>query len=258
MIKLAAIVPHPPIMIPGVGRENDLFLVSHTIEAMKKLAKEMEKYRPETIVIISPHAPMNPLSFGINAAEKIEGNFLNFGLNKSFHFENDLELAAKIKAECDQERIETSFFEGTLDHGSLVPLYYLTEKMKPKIVHLSFCLADLASHHAYGRALYQVLTQEKKRIALVASGDLSHRLIPQAPSGYSPQGKIFDKTMINFLSMGKTQEILDLDYDFIEEAGECGLRSIIILLGMLNDNYKFNLLSYEGPFGVGYLVAKMT
>ena len=46
------------------------------------------------------------------------------------------------------------------------------------------------------------------------------------------------------------------DEDFVDDAGECGYRSILILMGILDGlNIKPRILSYEGPFGVGYLVA---
>ena len=52
--------------------------------------------------------------------------------------------------------------------------------------------------------------------------------------------------------------ILNLDLDFVEAAGECGLRSILILLGALDGlNWKPEILSYEAPFGVGYLVTNI-
>jgi len=47
-----------------------------------------------------------------------------------------------------------------------------------------------------------------------------------------------------------------MDKNLVEEAGECGYRSIIILLGALDGlDWKPEILSYEAPFGVGYLVA---
>ncbi len=43
----------------------------------------------------------------------------------------------------------------------------------------------------------------------------------------------------------------------MKKAGECGMRSIAMLLGVINEvDLKPNILSYEGPFGVGYLVAE--
>jgi hypothetical protein len=39
-------------------------------------------------------------------------------------------------------------------------------------------------------------------------------------------------------------------------AGECGYRSILVALGSVgNELPDHQVLSYEGPFGVGYMVA---
>ena len=48
-----------------------------------------------------------------------------------------------------------------------------------------------------------------------------------------------------------------MDSRLIERAGECGLRSIWIMAGALDGyNVKSEVYSYEGPFGVGYCVAR--
>ena len=47
-----------------------------------------------------------------------------------------------------------------------------------------------------------------------------------------------------------------MDPVMVNEGGECGLRSIIIAMGSLDGyNISSQVLSYEGPFGVGYGVA---
>lgn len=52
------------------------------------------------------------------------------------------------------------------------------------------------------------------------------------------------------------QALLAIDPATLENGKECGLRSIIFLLGALETtSIEPNILSYEGPFGVGYLVA---
>jgi len=52
--------------------------------------------------------------------------------------------------------------------------------------------------------------------------------------------------------------IANLDHELIEKAAQCGYRSILILLGVLNNvSYQTEILSYEAPFGVGYLVANL-
>lgn len=254
MIIFSAITPHPPIIIPGIGTKSDLALVNNTISAMDKLRGLLEASKPDTIVLISPHAPLDASSFGINIAHPLSGDFSGFGLSQFFDFENDFEIANNIRQKASENHIPVFSHTEPLDHGALVPLYFLTRNIAPRAVALSFSLLDFRAHYSYGAMLGNVLSSSKKRVAIIASGDLSHRLTIDAPAGFSEQGKMFDEKLIGFLKNNDIKGILNMDLNFIEEAGECGLRSFCILLGMLQGRYNFRVLSYEGPFGVGYLV----
>ncbi len=102
------------------------------------------------------------------------------------------------------------------------------------------------------------LIYNNDKIAIIASADLSHRLSKDAPAGYSSKGKKFDKRLINYLQKNQVQEILNLDHNLISEAGECGLKSIVMLLGIMNGiQHKPQMLSYELPFGVGHLTMNL-
>lgn len=257
-LVFSCISPHPPIIIPTIGQDN-LDQVRKTIKAMEKLNKFFVQSNPETLVIISPHAPLFPNAFAINQSEKLQGDFSNFNdFQTSFEFENDLDLAEEIiKASLTNKIPIISIKNQPLDHGALVPLYYLTKNYpKIKIIVLSFSYLDLKTHFTFGQILSKLIRKNNKKIAVCASGDLSHRLTLNAPTGYHPDGKKFDKQLVELLKEKEVEKILKLDPNLIENAGECGLRSIIILLGILDKiNYKPEILSYEGPFGVGYLVA---
>lgn len=258
MLAFSSICPHPPIIIPGIGRPDDLKMVSKTISAMEKLREDLEKANPDTILIISPHAPTDPSGFLINSEAELKGSLIDFGLDEDFSFKNDYELMEKIGYQAGLAGITVHFHESFLDHGALVPLYYLTKNLKSKIVHCSFSFLNFKTHYKYGQIIGKILRDSEKKIAVVASGDLSHRLTPDAPAGYSPKGKEFDEKLIELLSKNDVKGVLNLDPDLTEEAGECGLRSIIILLGILQEKYQFCRLNYEGPFGVGYLTASLT
>ena len=260
MLKFAAICPHPPIIIPSIGREN-LSMVSSTVKAMKLLANEVLDLGLETIVIISPHGPYQSEFMSIAGQERLHGDFLDFGTDDvSMDFACDTELVLSIKNICDSKNIPVEIIgrEIVLDHGSMVPLFYLTKRLPDiKIVQIAFSELDYGKHFEFGKSIYEAVANVDRKIGLVASGDLSHRLTPDAPAGYSPLGKKFDNTIIELLESGKADEILRIDSNLIEAAGECGLRSIIIALGALSTvENKFEKLSYEGPFGVGYLVGK--
>lgn len=260
MLKFAAICPHPPIIIPSIGREN-LSMVGSTVKAMKLLANEVLDLGLDTIVIISPHGPYQSEFMSMAGQERLRGDFLDFGTDDvSMDFANDSDLVLNIKNICDSKNIPVEMIgrEIALDHGSMVPLYFLTKHVPDiKIVLISFSELDYGKHFEFGKSIHEAIANVDRNIGLVASGDLSHRLMPDAPAGYSPLGKKFDSMIIELLEAGKADEILRIDSNLIESAGECGLRSIIITLGVLSAvENKFEKLSYEGPFGVGYLVGK--
>ena len=143
------------------------------------------------------------------------------------------------------------------DWGFGVPLYFLAKDFKGEMKQH---LIDLESPQFYfeeGKKTYQKIDKDKK-YALIASGDMSHCLKEEGPYGFNPDGPKFDKALIEALKKKDVESILKLD-DMYPEAGECGLRSFCFLLGILEQSgieYQPEILSYEGPFGVGYLVAE--
>jgi aromatic ring-opening dioxygenase LigB subunit len=257
--------------------------VSKTISAMEKLAEIFANSAPDTVIVISPHGPVDFNQFTINQSPTLVGHFYNFGdFQTELIFKNDLELIKRIKLELiEQIKKETQKINLTknnhdrgsgwsdsilrtvelkeLDHGTLVPLYYLS-KYHPnfKVVPIAYSFLGLRTHFRFGQLLQNAIKHSNilENIGIIASGDLSHRLTPEAPAGYSPRGKEFDEKLIKLLKKKDVKGILNLNQDLVEEAGECGYRSIIILLGALDSlNWQPEILSYEGPFGVGYLVA---
>lgn len=254
-LVFASLCPHPPIIIPNVGQEN-ISSVEKTIKGMEKLEKKFFQAKPETAIIISPHGIIYPDAFSLNFSEIYVGNFHQFGdFITNLEFKPDLELLHHLKEKIEEKLPIVLVSEKNLDHGSLVPLYYLTKNLKPNIIPIGYSFLDFEKHLEFGKILKEEIFASKKRIAVIASGDLSHRVTLEAPAGYSPKGEIFDKKLITLLKNKDLKGILEMDKDLIEEAGECGLRSFLILLGILSEtNYQPEFYSYEAPFGVGYLV----
>ncbi len=267
-IKFASICPHPPIIIPTIGSPSDLKKVSKTIRAMEKLAKIFAKAKPETVIIISPHGPVNYYKMTITMSPTLFGNFQSFGdYQTELNFENDLEIVNILQEKCKEQKIPVRITDAPqLDHGCLVPLYYLTKnyilprKKTLKIVPIAYSYLDPKTHFEFGKKISHVCNTanriKNKRIAIVASGDLSHRLSFGAPAGFSMRGEEFDEKFIKLLRKNDTERILNMDPDLIKDAGECGYLSTATLLGALSETRrsKFKALSYQGPFGVGYLV----
>jgi AmmeMemoRadiSam system protein B len=261
-IVFGCITPHPPLIVPDVGKGNE-HAISTTIKSMEKLTDKMARQRPETILIISPHGKHQTNAMGILTAPSSSGDMKDWGSNEPHEtYQNDLDLVELIQQEAKKASIPiTSIAKGAydLDWGVMVPLYFLKHAMKEAaLVPLTFCWLSLEKHFAFGKAIRKAAELSKKRVAIIASGDLSHRLIPSAPAGYDPMGKVFDEKLVKAISCVDSKAVLNFEPELIERAGECGLRSVTILLGAL-DGLKVvpEVLSYEGPFGVGYMVASL-
>jgi len=261
MLVFSAICPHPPLLIPEIGKEN-LKQVQKTQKAMKKLEEIFYARKVDSVVIISPHQDLIPDAFAINLAEKFEVDFKEFGdFSTRLSFKSNTSFAHRLKEALEDHRFPAVLInKNKLDHGCGLPLYYLTSHYENlPITPISFSLMDLKTHYDFGKIISNEIHHTNERIAVIASGDLSHRLTENAPAGFSPKGKEFDKKLIEHLQKKETDKILKMDPELIEEAGECGLRSIIIMLGILNrKKYNVDIFSYEGPFGVGYLVANFS
>ena len=258
MLCFAGIVPHPPVIIPTIGRDNSI-KAQKTIQAFKKLSKELAEAKPDVLIVISCHEPVFPDAFCLNLSQEYQGDFKSFGdLTTKMSFKNDLELVYKIK-----EYFETSspilsltmITEPNLDHEILIPLYYLNEKWKNfSLIPLGCAGLDYQKHLDFGQKLKEEIVLTNKRVGVIASAGLSYCSAKDIPKD-SSIGEQFDQKLIKLIKNKKTDQILKLDQDLIKQSGECGLRSILMLLGILKDfSYKPQVLSYQNPLGAGYLV----
>jgi AmmeMemoRadiSam system protein A/AmmeMemoRadiSam system protein B len=259
-IAFGCIVPHPPLIVPEVGGGREIE-ISATIEAMKELTRRLAAKRPDTVIVISPHGTILYDSMGIATTGALRGTMRNWGARSADHdFENDPDMVAALQAEAKASKIPLDSIgdrEYSLDHGVMVPIYFLVEGMRGvPLVPLTFSMLPLSAHFSFGQAVNRAAERAGKRVAVVASGDLSHRLIRGAPAGYDPMGEVFDNKLVESIRSYDVPAVLNLDEELINRAGECGLRSIVILLGALDGlEVRPDVLSYEGPFGVGYMVA---
>lgn len=256
------LMPHPPIMIPEVGKGEEV-KIQNTIDACNKIGQEIKELAPETIIIITSHGPVFNDAIAISNEKNIYGDLGKFNVfNVNMKKEIDTSLTTEILNLTKNKGIQTvgvtekllrhfnRSFE--LDHGSIVPLYHIDKYYQDyKIVHITYGMLSFIELYQFGIILKEAINNLKRNCVIIASGDLSHRLLENGPYPYSPKGKIFDELILSYLEKGKTYEIFSMNKKDIEEAGECGYRSILILLGVLGE-FKGKVLSYEGPFGVGY------
>lgn len=259
-INNSFIVPHPPLIIPEIGGGEER-KIQKTIDAYHKVAKGIAEIKPDTIIITTPHSIMYSDYIHISPGKGAKGNFREFGHGDiSMEVEYDVDLAAAISKEAESQGISAGLLgekNKGLDHGVMVPLYFVNQYYKDyKLVRISISGLSFLDHYKFGKCIKSVGDKSNKKIVFIGSGDLSHMLKDQGPYGYREEGPIFDREVTKAMKTGNFLDFLKFDEDFCEAAAECGLRSFIIMAGALDGKeVTSELLSYEGPFGVGYAVA---
>src|SRR5215213_9848373 len=260
-LVFSGIAPHPPIMVPEVGRES-IAGVADSIDAMSELTKRLIESGAESVILISPHAPLEADSFVAYEGPQVVGDFAHFNAPGTyFTIQVDEELLSAIKEATASEQYEvTTLHEQDLDHGTAVPLYFLLRNgWRGKVVTLGYSFLSDDDHLRFGSCIRKAIDQVGRRVAFIASGDLSHRLKPQAPAGYNPDAHVFDEQVVEALRSNDLQRIVNIDFNLRRLAGECGYRSMLVAIGASSElPLSCEVLSYEAPFGVGYLVAQIT
>lgn len=262
MLSFISLCPHPSIIIPDVASKEEYQKASRTIHAMEKLGRLFQKSQIQDVVLVSPHGSFDQQRMTLAFAPEAKSGFQAFNAQKNnFSCQGNLEISRTLAQKIENEHIpyRIAMME-EMDNGASVPLYFLTknQKEKPQLIELIQSALDGPTHLKLGQIIYQVIQESPRRTAFVASGNLSHCLIEDTPTGYSSQGKIFDEKILKFLKQKDAASILNMDPALVKEAGECGYRPILVLLGLLSklesDKWKPKILSYESPFGVGYAV----
>ncbi|HJQ71163.1 MAG TPA: AmmeMemoRadiSam system protein B [Blastocatellia bacterium] len=258
-IVFAGIAPHPPLLVPEVGGDR-IERVAASQQSLREFSRRLIETDPETVVVISPHSPFDPLVFTARATRQLRGDFREFYAPQvALTFDNDLGLLDAIKLAALDEGVELRELarDHPLDHGAMVPLYYLHEAgWSGPVVVIGFTNQPVEKHLAFGRAINEAARSAGRRVAVVASGDLSHRLIVGGPYEFEPTAHLFDEQIVDAIGRGDWQAVTDIDSDLRMRAGECGYRSIVVALGSVGEKPREQqVLSYEGPFGVGYMVA---
>jgi len=263
------LVPHPPIVVKEIGKGEEK-AAQKTIDGMQEVAKDIRQKAPGVILFITPHGPIFQDAIAILARKELKGDFSDFRAREvRFAKRNHLELAERIRKYANEEGIWCALVDpdlereyhisGDLDHGVMVPMYFIDQEYTDyQIVHITYGLLPGEELYRFGMCVQKGIQDMQEDAVVIASGDLSHRLTKDAPAGYHPKGKEFDETLINSLAEWKIETLFSLPPELCRDAGECGLRSVQVMLGAC-DGYEVQpeVLSYEGPFGVGYGVAKM-
>lgn len=259
--------PHPPLLIPGIAdcaKEK----AAITTASFKQWALKIKEQKPDRLIIMSPHAPAASSAVPIFSLASLSGSMQRFGCPEVFYsVDCDTAFIERLSALCREENfplltvnddlIKQHNLEVSLDHGTLIPLHFLKEAgLDVPIVLLGYGPGYTELHIQLGKLIKKVAEEDnEKKTAIIASGDLSHRLLESGPYGFSPYGLKFDETINRILDSAEADSLLSFSHEEVNEAAQCGLYSIAMLLGSLEkEEICTKRFSYEAPYGVGYSV----
>ena len=256
-VVCAVLMPHAPILVPDVGGERG-GAAQASSQAMREAAACVMSCQPEAVVLISPHSPRQPGAFGVWGGERLQGSFAPFRAPRAqVSLPNAAPLARAIVTEAGKRHLATWMIQDrALDHGALVPLWFLTRAgwAGPTTV-ISLNYPGEGGLKELGAAIAAACASHR-HAAVVASGDMSHRLTPDAPGGFHPQACQFDETFIHLIRKGDYRAVENIDPELRELAAEDAVDSTLIAAAAVGWNAAgHRVLNYEGPFGVGYGVA---
>ena len=250
-------VPHPPLIIPEVGRGQEKGIQA-TIDAYHEAARRLAAWKPDTVAVLSPHTVMYADYFHISPGTEAEGDF---GRSRAPHAKvrakYDTQLVRLIAQEADAADVPAGTMgeqDRRLDHGTMIPLWFLNRYYGDyQTVRIGLSGLPFSMHYRLGQCIQRAVMRSGKRVAVIASGDLSHRLTKDGPYGFREEGPEYDRRIMEVMGSGQFGGLFDFSEEFCDKAAECGHRSFLIMAGALDGlSVKTQRLSHEGPFGVGY------
>lgn len=252
-LVFAATLPHSPLLIPNIGKDN-LSFFPQTINAARELAQGLKEASPDCVLIISAYGPRREQGFVMNVSPSFQSDLSAFGdLVTDSRYTGSLSLPARLREALEGKCSLQLTTQEKLDYGSFLPLYLLQVSATLPILPLSPSSGSLKDNFAYGRSLQECLFAEDQRVAIIASADLSHKLSKKSPAGFSAKAKKLDQKIIDSLIRNDVSEILALNEKTLNEALVEDMNSLAVFLGLI-EGYELSgrLLSYEAPFGVGH------
>ena len=254
-MKKGYLMPHPPLIVEGVGDGTE---IPATRGACEQIGREAKTGDADVAVIITPHSIMYSDYFHISPGHGASGDFKKFRCPQiGFNVEYDSELAEAIAGFAELDGIPAGFLgerDSALDHGTTVPLYFTQFK---RIVRISLSGLGFIVQYRFGMCIQKAIDKLKRKAVIIASGDMSHKL--GGSYGFSQYGVEHDLYVRESLENSDIYRLFSITPKVADNAEECGLRSLMIMCGVFDGlQAECEVLSYESPFGVGYLTAKIS
>lgn len=256
-ILRAVMMCHAPIVIPAIGGPRARQCAA-TTTAMAQTARALLQGDPELLVVLTPHGPRQERAWGAFEGPVVHGDFGRFGQpGLRYHFDIAQGATRALQRTMTSAGVDSWLIRDTaLDHGALVPLHFVAEAGWTGPLVLLSVPWDASKAVDLGHAIATTASALGARWSVLASGDMSHRLMPGAPSGYHARAREFDAALSEAVARGDLRAAASIPPDLRELAAEDAVDTLTVAAAAVGwDPTGSRFFCYEGPFGVGYMEA---
>ncbi|KXB29858.1 3,4-dihydroxyphenylacetate 2,3-dioxygenase [Dechloromonas denitrificans] len=272
-LVLAAKITHVPSMYLSEMDGPHKGCRQAAIDGHKEIARRMRELKVDTIVVFDTHWLVNS-GYHINCAPAWEGIYTSnelphFIKNMPFSYEGNPALGHAIAETATASGVHTRAHDATslaLEYGTLVPMRYMNEDKKFKVVSVSaLCTVhNLLDSVELGRAVRRAIEQSEGNVAVLASGSLSHRFAQNGVSEqflhkvWDPFLETVDHHVVDLWQKGDWQTFCGMLPEYAVKChGEGMMHDTAMLLGVLGwDQYEGKaevVTPYFGSSGTGQI-----
>jgi aromatic ring-opening dioxygenase LigB subunit len=251
MIVLGAVTASSPLLHQDISKER-IDIARKTVQSINEIKSALHSANVDTVVHIGSHREHKTDVFHIHADDPIVFDVSEFADTQVARHYADLSLITEIQSNLRAEFDVRLCSGDSLHFGAGIPLSLLaTESFS--LVPITHSSKDVRTHHAFGRALFNILQASTKRIAVILSTDLSHALNDDSPVAANDHGTAFDELMLHALTHMQESAVLNAPDEMLVSAQQQADRLIALFIGIMKKaNLGAEILSYEAPFGVGF------
>ena len=249
-IVLAAKVSHvPSLMLSEVEGSPLKAARAGAVAALRELGRRARERRVSTFVVFDTHWLSN-FGYHINANSRHRGAFTS---HEAPHMIQDLrydwpghtalgEAIAAAAGSAGLNVIAHRIESLGLEYGTIVPMHYMNPDGWARVVSIASPLfTSFEESRTLGEAVARAIAQSDERVAVLASGSLSHRLWPNKNLGAEAWTSIasefnrqVDLRVLELWQQRRYREFLDMLPDYaIKCNGEGGMADTIMLFAAL-------------------------
>jgi aromatic ring-opening dioxygenase LigB subunit/AMMECR1 domain-containing protein len=259
-IVFAGVLPHGTELLPAEG-PLDPAAATGLQAACRDLVERLVAAKPDLVVLIDPHGPTFKQAIGICCAPVIRGDLAAFGRpDVTLELQTDLQLSQLLLGLSKEAGIPLTvpdrYVRQPLSHGVIVPWQFLTAaglgRLPVVLVHPSG--QPLARHYEFGQVVGYAAQRTGRRVAVLASAELSHRHGDDAEAAAA-----YDRQVVEAFNGRHWVALVEQDPVALEAAGACGLGALAMLAGMFRpEAVESQPCHYEVDDGVGRMVGELS